>query len=145
MAGETADTEADTTADTGPTTAHTACTKTGIGACTEPESALLRVFELLGKRWTGVVVASLISGPGHFAELKRAIPGISERMLSDRLSELAELGLLTREVEPGPPLRVNYELTESGHGLRDSLTELTRWAERYLPEEGKHCPSEFRD
>jgi DNA-binding HxlR family transcriptional regulator len=117
----------------------------GAGACTEPESALLRVFELLGRRWTGLVIASLISGPGHFAELKRSIPGISERMLSDRLTELADLGLLTREVEPGPPLRVNYELTESGHGLRGSLAELTRWAERYLPDEGKHCPDEFRD
>jgi DNA-binding HxlR family transcriptional regulator len=115
----------------------------GVGACTEPDSALMRVFSLLGKRWTGVVIAALISGPGHFAELKRAIPGISERMLSDRLTELAELGLLTRKVEPGPPLRVNYELTESGHGLRPSLIELTRWAEGHLPEEGKKCPSEF--
>jgi DNA-binding HxlR family transcriptional regulator len=115
------------------------------GACTEPGSALMRVFSLLGKRWTGVLIAALISGPGHFAELRRAIPGISERMLSDRLSELAELGLLTREVEEGPPLRVSYQLTAAGHGLRPSMAELTRWAEEYLPEEGERCPSEFRD
>lgn len=117
----------------------------GVGACTEPDSALLRVFGLLGKRWTGLVIAALISGPGHFAELKRAVPGISERMLSDRLSELAELGLLTRHVEPGPPLRVSYELTAAGHGLRTSMVELTHWAEEFLPEEGKQCPEEFRD
>jgi DNA-binding HxlR family transcriptional regulator len=116
----------------------------GHGSCTEPDSALTRVFGLLGKRWTGVLIAALLSGPGHFAELKRAVPGISERMLSDRLTELADLGLLTREVEPGPPLRVNYELTEAGHGLRDSLSELTRWAEEYLPDAAKHCPDEFR-
>jgi DNA-binding HxlR family transcriptional regulator len=115
------------------------------GACTEPDSALMRVFSMLGKRWTGVLIAALISGPGHFAELRRAIPGISERMLSDRLSELAELGLLTREVEEGPPLRVSYQLTAAGHGLRSSMVELTRWAEEHLPEAGQKCPDEFRD
>lgn len=124
--------------------ADTSETTTGTESCKEPDFALQRVFGLLGKRWTGVVIAALMSGPGHFAELKRAIPGISERMLSDRLSELAALGLLTREVEPGPPLRVNYELTDSGHGLRDSLTELTRWAEQHLPQEATHCPERFR-
>lgn len=73
-----------------------------IALCTEPESALQRVFLLLGKRWTGVVIAALMSGPGHFAELKRAVPGISERMLSDRLSELVHAGLVTRHVQEGP-------------------------------------------
>ncbi len=116
----------------------------GAGICTEPDSALMRVFNLLGKRWTGVIVAALISGPGHFAELKRAVPGISERMLSDRLTELAELGLLTRQVEAGPPLRVSYQLTAAGEGLRPSLVELTRWAETHLAEEGARCPEQFR-
>lgn len=111
--------------------------------CTEPGSALMLAFELLGKRWTGVLIAALLSGPGYFAELKRAIPGISERMLSDRLSELTELGLLTRHVEPGPPLRVSYELTDVGRELRPALVELRRWAERHLP--GARCPDEDED
>ncbi|MGP4109619.1 winged helix-turn-helix transcriptional regulator [Streptomyces sp. 4N509B] len=112
------------------------------GVCTEPDSALMRVFGLLGKRWTGVVIASLISGPGHFAELRRAIPGVSERMLSDRLRELAELDLVTRHVEHGPPLRVTYELTDAGHGLAPALSELACWARRHLPaEERERCPS----
>ncbi|MGK5530718.1 winged helix-turn-helix transcriptional regulator [Streptomyces sp. URMC 129] len=114
------------------------------GLCTEPESALQRVFALLGKRWTGVVIAALMSGPGHFAELKRAVPGISERMLSDRLSELAQAGLVTRHVQEGPPLRVSYRLTEAGLGLRPALVELTRWAEAQLPEDARKCPREFR-
>ncbi|WP_059009991.1 winged helix-turn-helix transcriptional regulator [Streptomyces specialis] len=114
------------------------------GLCAVPESALRRVFALLGKRWTGVVIAALMSGPGHFAELKRAVPGISERMLSDRLSELTHAGLVTRHVQEGPPLRVSYRLTDAGLGLRPALAELTRWAESHLPEDAKNCPDEFR-
>lgn len=112
--------------------------------CGEPGSAIHRVFTLLGKRWTGLILASLMSGPGHFAELRRAVPGISERMLSDRLAELAELKLLTRQVAPGPPLRVSYRLTTAGEGLRTALVELTRWADQHLPEGGAACPKEFQ-
>ncbi|MEV7180645.1 helix-turn-helix domain-containing protein [Kitasatospora sp. NPDC093679] len=102
-------------------------------ACTGADAAITRVFALLGKRWTGLVVAVLSHGPGHFSELRRAIPGISERMLSDRLTELGEAGLVLREVDEGPPLRVRYRLTESGAALGPALTELRAWAERYLP------------
>ncbi|WP_165986223.1 helix-turn-helix domain-containing protein [Streptomyces sp. YIM 98790] len=113
--------------------------------CTEPEGGLQRVFGLLGKRWTGLVLAALMSGPGGFAELKRAVPGISERMLSERLTELSELHLVAREVEAGPPLRVTYRLTEAGHGLRPAMVELSRWADRHLAGGSANCPSEFRD
>ena len=102
-----------------------------VGVCTEPDSALTRVFHLLGKRWTGLILAALISGPGHFAELKRAIPGISERMLSDRLVELADACLVDREVQPGPPVAVLYRLTPLGEGLRPALTELARWGAEF--------------
>ncbi|MFR9723490.1 winged helix-turn-helix transcriptional regulator [Streptomyces sp. MS19] len=114
------------------------------GICSEPDSAINRVFELLGKRWTGLVVAALMSGPGHFGELRRAVPGISERMLSDRLSELASLGLLTRHVVDGPPVRVKYELTQAGYDLRPALVELSRWAESNLAEGAGRCPEQLR-
>ncbi|WP_254878624.1 helix-turn-helix domain-containing protein [Streptomyces sp. NA04227] len=113
-------------------------------ACTAPEAGITRVFQLLGKRWTGLIIAALINGPGHFAELRRAIPGISERMLSDRLSELAAAHLVSREVDEGPPLRVSYRLTEAGQALKPALTELTHWADAHLPESGAECPKEFR-
>ncbi|NED85947.1 helix-turn-helix transcriptional regulator, partial [Streptomyces sp. SID11233] len=90
------------------------------------------VFNLLGKRWTGLIVAVLIPGPAHFADLRRAVPGISERMLSDRLTELAAARLVVREVDEGPPLRVSYRLTEAGEALGPSLASLGDWAERYL-------------
>ena len=114
------------------------------GACTEPESSITRVFQVLGKRWTGLVIAALMNGPGHFAQLRRAVPGISERMLSDRLTELGVLGLVLRTVEEGPPLRVSYRLTAAGQALQPAMAELTRWAETHLPEEGARCPKEFR-
>lgn len=97
---------------------------------------MTRVFTLLGKRWTGLVVAVLMPHPVHFADLRRAIPGISERMLSDRLTELGAAGLVVRNVDEGPPLRVCYALTEAGAALEPALKELGSWAERYLPESG---------
>ncbi|MFD5465194.1 winged helix-turn-helix transcriptional regulator [Kitasatospora sp. NPDC127059] len=108
----------------------------GHGGCFNVELALNRVFTLLGKRWTGLLLGVLNNGgPAHFSELRRSVPGISERMLSDRLTELTEAGLVVREVDPGPPLRVRYRLTESGIALKPALTELAVWADRYLPED----------
>ncbi|MEV8565786.1 helix-turn-helix domain-containing protein [Streptomyces sp. NPDC051322] len=108
-------------------------------ACQKVGGAITRVFELLGKRWTGLIVAVLMQQPVYFADLRRAIPGISERMLSDRLTELALAGLLVREVDEGPPLRVSYRLTEAGKALGPALHELGLWAESYLPEGSSRC------
>ncbi|WP_346177270.1 helix-turn-helix domain-containing protein [Streptomyces cuspidosporus] len=104
-------------------------------ACMKVDGGMTRVFELLGKRWTGLIVAVLTERAAYFAELRRAIPKISERMLTDRLTELVAAGLVLREVDPGPPLRVTYRLTESGRALEPALNELARWAERYMPED----------
>ncbi|WP_103504483.1 helix-turn-helix domain-containing protein [Streptomyces sp. SM14] len=113
--------------------------------CREPGGGLQHVFQVLGKRWTGLLIAALMNGPGGFATLRRSVPGISERMLSDRLTELAELGLVSREVDHGPPLRVQYQLTDAGHGLRPAMQELSRWAEGHLQDGASGCPSEFRE
>ncbi|NBM15884.1 helix-turn-helix domain-containing protein [Streptomyces sp. GC420] len=115
----------------------------GEEACKQVDSGMTRVFTLLGKRWTGLIVSVLMQRPVYFAELRRAIPGISERMLSDRLTELAAAGLVVREVDEGPPLRVAYRLTEAGAAMEPALKELGSWAEQYLPEGGA-CPGRFR-
>lgn len=107
--------------------------------CSGADEALTRVFTLLGKRWSGLVVAVLSHQPAYFSELRRAIPGISERMLSDRLTELAEAKLVLRQVDEGPPLRVRYELTEAGRALRPALNELRDWAAAHLPEAPPPC------
>ncbi|MBL1086926.1 helix-turn-helix transcriptional regulator [Streptomyces actinomycinicus] len=108
-------------------------------ACKRVDDGITRVFQLLGKRWSGPIVAVLVEQPAYFADLRRAVPGISERMLSDRLAELGAAGLVLREVDEGPPLRVSYRLTEAGAALEPALRELGEWAKAHLPE-GAACP-----
>ncbi|MER6734469.1 winged helix-turn-helix transcriptional regulator [Streptomyces puniciscabiei] len=103
-------------------------------ACKRVDDGITRVFQLLGKRWSGPIVAVLVEQPAHFADLRRAVPGISERMLSDRLAELGAAGLVLREVDEGPPLRVSYRLTEAGAALEPALRELAEWAKAHLPD-----------
>lgn len=100
------------------------------------EAGLTRVFALLGKRWNGMLIWALLQGgPARFGELRRRVPGISERVLSDRLAELTGAGLVSREVHEGPPVAVGYRLTECGEGLRPALMELCRWSEEFFPAE----------
>lgn len=102
----------------------------------EVDVGITLFFQLFGKRWTGQIVSVLVAGPAYFAALRRAIPGISERMLSNRLTELAAADLIVREVDEGPPLRVSYRLTEAGTALKPTLDELAQWAQTHLPETG---------
>jgi DNA-binding HxlR family transcriptional regulator len=97
------------------------------------DAALTRAFAFLGKRWNGVIIGSLVGGPAAFSEIRRAVRGISDSVLSDRLSELTEAGIVQREVGEGPPVAVSYRLTPSGHALIPALTELTIWAREHLP------------
>lgn len=94
------------------------------------DTPLSRVFAILGKRWSGMVLGVLLAGPRRYAELARAVPQVSDRMLSARLSELEGAGLVVREVRPGPPVAVLYTLTPRGEDLRVALDELRGWAER---------------
>ena len=103
------------------------------------DRGLTQAFALLGKRWNGVLIGTLAAGPAGFAELVRAIGGISESVLSDRLNELAGAGLVVRTVREGPPIGVSYELTERGATLVPVLEMLARWADKNLPAGGS-CP-----
>ncbi len=87
---------------------------------------------MIGKRWTGAIVRTLLSGPRRFNELLGAIPGISDRLLTERLRELEAEGIARREVVPESPVRVMYELTQSGTELGPALDEIARWAERWI-------------
>ncbi|MEU6547291.1 helix-turn-helix domain-containing protein [Streptomyces sp. NPDC046859] len=108
-----------------------------VASCKRVDEGITRVFQLLGKRWTGPIVSVLTAGPAYFVALRRAVPGISERMLSDRLTELTAAGLVVREVYEGPPLRVVYRLTEAGAALEPALAELGGWAMKHLPEKDR--------
>jgi DNA-binding HxlR family transcriptional regulator len=88
--------------------------------------------ELIGRRWTGAIISLMLIGPQCFNEMLTAVPGMSDRLLSERLRELETEGLVRRTVKPGPPVRVSYELTEAGAGLKPVIDNLGRWAERWV-------------
>jgi DNA-binding HxlR family transcriptional regulator len=96
------------------------------------DEALTRVFSVLGRRWSGLILGTLLQRSARFGELARAIPGITESMLSARLGELHEAGLIDREVLEGPPIATLYRLTPAGLQLRPALLALARWAERHM-------------
>lgn len=97
------------------------------------DAALARAFDFLGKRWNGVLLGTLVSGPASFTQLKRSVAGISDSVLSDRLSELCKAGIVQRVVVEGPPVGVDYRLTPAGLALVPALHELTIWAAENLP------------
>src|ERR1700709_1189362 len=93
------------------------------------DGALARAFGFLGKRWNGVILGTLTTGPAGFSELRRAVGGISDSVLSERLTELSGAGLVPRSVVDGPPISVLYKLPEAGEGLLPAMKELTTWAQ----------------
>jgi DNA-binding HxlR family transcriptional regulator len=97
------------------------------------DAALARAFNFLGKRWNGVILGTLLTGPAGFSELRRAVTGISDTVLSDRLAELAKAGLVERSVDVGPPVTVAYRLTPAGEALLPALNALSAWATENLP------------
>jgi DNA-binding HxlR family transcriptional regulator len=88
--------------------------------------------EIIGRRWTGAVLRALIAGETHFAALARTVPGMSDRLLSERLKELEVEGIVQRTVTPCTPVRVEYTLTVMGHALMPVVQTIATWAETYL-------------
>ena len=89
--------------------------------------------ELIGRRWSGALIQLLLRGPARFAELRAAIPDITDRMLSARLRELEEEGIIDRTVIPETPVRVEYSLTSKGRALEPALGAIGKWAEKWIP------------
>lgn len=96
------------------------------------DAAVTLAFSVLGKRWNGMIVSTLGGGPSTFVALRRAVSGISDAVLSDRLAELTQAGLVDRTVDAGPPVTVSYALTDSGKGLLPILSQLGQWASANL-------------
>ena len=88
--------------------------------------------ELVGRRWTGAILRVLMDGPLRFSEIGQAVPELSDRLLSERMKELEARGIVERRVISGPPLRVEYQLSRMGKELEPALSELQRWANRWL-------------
>ncbi|MDS0526974.1 helix-turn-helix transcriptional regulator [Clostridium sp. SHJSY1] len=88
-------------------------------------------FELLGKRWTGLIIRTLLGGHNRFSDVEEAIPNMSARMLTERFKELEKEGIIVRKVYPETPVRIEYELTEKGHALESVMDEIQKWAEKW--------------
>jgi DNA-binding HxlR family transcriptional regulator len=91
-----------------------------------------RAMEVLGRRWMGLTLRVLLTGPHRFNELLAAIPGISDPQLTQRLRELEMAGLVERRVLPTSPVRVEYELTEAGRDLEQVVRVVSAWAHKWL-------------
>lgn len=99
-----------------------------------------RAAEMIGRRWAPSILRALLVRPRRFNELLHAIPGLSDRLLTERLRELEEAGLVQRTVRPGRPVQVEYSLTEPGQDLGKVVAALREWTNRWMPPEGWPSP-----
>ncbi len=88
--------------------------------------------ELIGRRWTGAIIYVLMRTRCRFATLRDAIPDITDRMLSERLQELEQQGIVERTVIPDTPVRVEYALSAKGRALASTIDAISAWAERWV-------------
>src|SRR5919107_3236144 len=91
-----------------------------------------RAVEVVGRRWAGAVLKAMLAGATRFGEIRGAIPGLTNRMLSERLKDFEAEGIVEREVIPEKPVRVEYHLTEKGWALSSAVEALTAWAEEWI-------------
>ena len=91
-----------------------------------------QAVELIGKRWTGAIVAVLLEGPARFSEIRECVPDLSDRLLSERLKELESEGIVDRIVVDGTPPKVQYLLTPKGQALEPAIASLRGWARTWL-------------
>ncbi|OXM13042.1 winged helix-turn-helix transcriptional regulator [Paenibacillus herberti] len=96
--------------------------------CPKYEAAI----ELLGKKWTGLIIRVLLGGPKRFKEIKEQIPEMSDKMLTDRMKELEFCEIVTRNVYPEMPVRIEYELTEKGRHMEPVIESIQSWGENWM-------------
>jgi DNA-binding HxlR family transcriptional regulator len=88
-------------------------------------------IELIGRRWSGVIIRAMIHGATRFSDISASIPGISDRLISERLKELEAEGVVVRTVVPSTPVRVDYALTDKGRALGNVVAAVAAWAEEW--------------
>lgn len=91
-----------------------------------------RAVSIIGKRWTPLIIRVLLDRPRRFGEITDIVAGLSDRVLSERLKELEDEGIVERQVFPETPVRITYSLTPKGHGLQQVLEELQRWSDSWV-------------
>jgi DNA-binding HxlR family transcriptional regulator len=87
-------------------------------------------IEFIGRRWMGIIVYTLMDGPKRFHEIAASIPGISDRLLTERLNELVKEGLVTK-TQLASSKKIEYELTPKGLALKEVIVAIRNWTEQY--------------
>lgn len=90
-----------------------------------------KAMGILSQRWTGLILYQLLSGPQRFCTIESSV-GVSGRVLSERLKDLENEGIVKREVFPETPVRIEYSLTEKGLALEPVMKEIEKWAQNWL-------------
>lgn len=93
--------------------------------------AYTHAMEIIGRRWTGAIIRSMLAGASRYSEIVSAVPGLSDRLLSERLKELESEGIVARSVTPSTPVRIDYTLTEKGLALASVVREVADWASKW--------------
>jgi DNA-binding HxlR family transcriptional regulator len=90
-----------------------------------------KAMSILSQRWTGMIIYQLLTGPQRFCTIESSI-GISGRVLSERLKDLENEGIVKREVYPETPVRIEYSLSEKGLALEPLMREIEKWSQSWL-------------
>jgi DNA-binding HxlR family transcriptional regulator len=94
---------------------------------------LAYALDLVGERWTLLIIRELVAGPRRFKDLLDGLPGVSTNLLAERLKSLEQHSLVRRRALPAPAGSTVYELTEQGQALEPALLELGRWGSQFVP------------
>jgi len=95
-----------------------------------------QAVELIGRRWTGAIIRTLLTGSSRFGEVLANVPGLSDRLLSERLRELEAAGIVERKVYPEIPVRIEYALTDKGRELDAIVNAISGWASKWAEDAG---------
>ncbi|MCQ4087677.1 helix-turn-helix domain-containing protein [Saccharibacillus sp. JS10] len=100
-----------------------------------------KAIEVLSKRWTTLIIYRLMDGPRRFVDIESSLSNLSGKVLSERLKELEEEGIVLRTVYPEKPVRIEYSLTDMGRDLAPLMDHIQGWATRWVKIEPKeHDP-----
>jgi DNA-binding HxlR family transcriptional regulator len=91
-----------------------------------------KAIEILGKRWTGLILRILQDGPKRFSDFTENIPGLSAKVLTVRMKELEQQGIVCRSVYAETPVRIEYSLTDKGMALQPVLDAIQSWATQWV-------------
>src|SRR5574338_1433207 len=99
---------------------------------------LAYALDVIGERWTLLIIRELFAGPRRFTDLMGGLPGISTNLLTDRLRDLEQRGLIIKRTLPPPAASTVYELTRLGRGLENTLLAMGKWGSQFVPEHPEH-------